>query len=95
MRIRDGDSSDLGSGMEKSRIRDPGLTSRIRNTAKYSKYADTSRAADTYESAVWPDNSSNLLPTLTRSIRVWQEYEPVQLFRFRTSCFIYFKVCLF
>jgi hypothetical protein len=32
MLIRDGDSSDPGSGMEKSRIRDPGLTSRIRNT---------------------------------------------------------------
>ncbi len=37
MRIRDGDSSDPGSGMEKSRIRDPGWKtvgsgSRIRNT---------------------------------------------------------------
>ncbi len=30
--FRDGDSSDPGSGMEKSRIRDPGKTSRIRNT---------------------------------------------------------------
>ncbi len=29
MRIRDGDSSDPGSGMEQSRIRDPGYTSRI------------------------------------------------------------------
>ncbi len=33
--IRDGDSADSGSGMGKSRIKDPGYTSRIRNTANY------------------------------------------------------------
>ncbi len=39
MRIRDGDSSDPGSGIEKSRIRDPGQTSWIRNTvASYASF---------------------------------------------------------
>ena len=33
--IQDGDSSDPGSGMGKSWIRDPGYTSRIRNKANY------------------------------------------------------------
>ncbi len=32
MRIRDGKNLDPGSGLEKSQIRDPGQTSRIRNT---------------------------------------------------------------
>ncbi len=34
MRIRDGKNSDPGSGMEKSRIRTPEKTSRIRNTGR-------------------------------------------------------------
>jgi hypothetical protein len=34
MRIRDGNNSDPGSGMEKSRIRDPGMNTLIRNNTE-------------------------------------------------------------
>ena len=53
MRIRDLGWKEFGSGMEKIRIRDPGLTSRILNTAYTSLFSDL---------AVWRGASPALSP---------------------------------